>query len=60
MVLGLLVIFAGAAAAQRFPRRPQRPARPGMNKGAPAGNLASSAPAANSNDFAKIFKEPVF
>ena len=32
VVLGLLVIFAGDAAAQRFPRRPQRPARPGMNQ----------------------------
>ena len=60
VVLGLLFLFAGDAAAQRFPRRPQRPPRPGMNRGAPAANPASSAPAANSNDFAKIFKEPVF
>ena len=50
VVLGLLFLFAGDAAAQRFPRRPQRPARPGMNQGAPAANPASSAPAANSND----------
>src|SRR5208283_5405383 len=50
VVLGLLFLFAGDAAAQRFPRRPQRPARPGMNRGAPAANPAGSAPAANSND----------
>ncbi len=50
VVLGLLFLFAGDAAAQRFSRRPQRPARPGMNQGAPAANPASSAPAANSND----------
>ena len=42
VVLGLLFLFAGDAAAQRFSRQPQRPARPGMNQGAPAANPASS------------------
>ncbi len=47
IVMSLLVVCAGDAAAQRLPRRPQRPARPGMNQGATGGNAAGRAPAAN-------------